>query len=223
MSLQSIFDESDKSAALLKSVSHLIRSKTKKDTFDRFDSLWKSYNALYKIIARRQKEHDCHVELRRFILNNVSASKSIAKHIGKITAAELRNKLRWRALILNDFESLEKTKSFHDFILRYTDARLMKVFEETLPYREGFLNAKGLLQSVENHIGKHLNLGVNNDQEVISFLCIKYMYFVRNKSAHGERMDRIIGLGNKEVKEIKWLSDLLEMLVIDLINDNKLY
>lgn len=49
------------------------------------------------------------------------------------------------------------------------------------------------------------------------------MYFVRNKSAHGERMDRIIGLGSKEAKEIKWLSDLLEILVIDLINNNNLY
>lgn len=223
VSLQVIFDESDKSAALLKSISHLIRSKTKQDTFDRFDSLWKSYNALYKIIARKPKDHECHVELRKFILNNPSASKSIVKLTSKMTASELRAKLRWRALILNDFESLEKTKSFHDFIMRYTDARLMKVFEEILPYREAFLNTKGLLQNVKNHIKTHLNSGINNDQELVSILCIKYMYFVRNKSAHGERMDRIIGLGSKEAKEIKWLSDLLEILVIDLINDNKLY
>lgn len=222
-SLTAIFDESDKSSAILKSISHLIRSKTKQDTFDRFDSLWKSYNGLYKIIARKSKDFDCHIELRRFILLNPSASKNISQLTNRMTALELRSQLRWRALILNDFDSIEKTKSFHDFVMRYTDARLMKVFEETLSYREDFLKSEGLLPNVKKHINQHLKAGVNNEQEVVAILCIKYMYFVRNKSAHGERMDRIIGLGNKEVTEIKWLSDLLEVLIIDLVNVSKLY
>lgn len=222
-SLKIIFDESDKSSAILKSISHLIRSKTKQDTFDRFDSLWKSYNGLYKIIARKSKDHDCHVELRKFIISNPSASKNAVQFTSKMTALDLRSKLRWRALILNDFDDFGKTKSFRDFVMRYTDARLMKVFEETLSYREDFLNAAGLLQDVKRHINKYLAVGVNNELEVVAILCIKYMYFVRNKSAHGERMDRIIGLGNKEVAEIKWLCDLLEVLVIDLVNENGLY
>ncbi|MBK4989218.1 hypothetical protein [Pseudomonas sp. S36] len=222
-SLKTIFDESDKSSAILKSISHLIRSKTKQDPFDRFDSLWKSFNGLYKTITQKSKDFDCHLELRKFIISNPSASKNIAHLTSKMTALDLRNQLRWRALILNDFDTIKKTKAFYEFVTRYTDARLMKVFEETLPYRKDFLKSENRLSDVEKHINTHLNAGVKNEQEVVAILCIKYMYFVRNKSAHGERMDRIIGLGNKEVKEINWLGDLLEILIIDLVNASRLY
>ncbi len=221
--LQVLFEESAKSSALLKTISHLIRAKTKQDPFDRFDSLWKSYNALYRLVAGKTKDHDCHVVLRQFLLQHPAASQSVAARLKTLDATALREKLRWRALILNDFESAAKAKAFSDFIRRYTDARLMKVFEGILPYRAAFLKSAGLLKATEDHIALHLKTGTVNDQEIAALVCIKYMYFVRNKSAHGERLDRIIGLGNQEVTEIKWLGGLLETLIVDLVNANPLY
>lgn len=222
-SLHVLFEESAKGSALLKAISHFIRAKTKKDTFDRFDSLWKSYNAIYRIIAGESTDHACHVSLRTFILTHPIASRLVVAQLSILTPAELREKLRWRALILNDFESVAKAKAFRDFILRYSDARLMQVFKDILPYRSEFLESAGLLNETETHIERNLNAGTVNDQELTALICIKYMYFVRNKSVHGERLDRIIGLGNKETKEVKWLSDLLEILITDLINANHLY
>lgn len=222
-SLEILFGETERSSSILKSISHLIRSKTKNDIFDRFDSLWKSYNALYRTIASKSKDHDCHKDLRSFILAKPIASTNAAALIANLTSKELREKIRWRALILNDYESINLTKSFHDFILRYNDPKLMAVFEEILPYREKFLQTQNLLQPVKNHIAKNIQKDITNNQEIVAIICIKYMYFVRNKSAHGERLDRIIGLSNKEAKEIKWLSSILETLIIDLINAHTLF
>ncbi|KPN89192.1 hypothetical protein [Pseudomonas nunensis] len=221
--LKVIFKESEKGLGLLKAASHLTRSKTKTDIFDRFDSLWKAFNALYRVIAKKTSDHECHRETRTFILNHPSASETAAKMIENMTAEKLRSKIRWRQLILNDFENYKKTKAFRDFVLRYTDARLMHVLKKTLPYRQEFLTKAGFLDVVEVHIEKHLKAAKLDNQQLIAALCIKYTYFVRNKSAHGERLDRIIGLSNKEMVEIKWLSDLLERLIIDLINANGLY
>ncbi|NWK79550.1 hypothetical protein [Aquitalea sp. LB_tupeE] len=222
-SLKTIFDESEKSSTILKAISYLIRSKTKVDPFDQFDSLWKAYNAIYRIIGKSKKDHDCQVALRNFLIKNKCASKNTAKKITGISATSLRSLLRWRALILNDYENAAKSQAFCDFILRYKDPRIMEVIREILPYRTKFLTDSNLLETVEDHIDKNIRNNVKCDEEVIALICIKYMYFVRNKSAHGERLDRIIGLKTKESKEIKWLSDLLETLIIDLINANHIY
>lgn len=223
VSLTAMFDESPRGSALLKAISHLIRSKTKKDVFDRFDSLWKAYNAIYKIIGNGGTDHACHVALRTFVLANPGASVFTSAIVAGMTAKELRKKLRWRYLILNDYEKSNKAVAFRDFVLRYTDARIMKVFNEILPYRKDFLANAGLLPDVQNHISSQLALNVCINRELVVLICIKYMYFVRNKSAHGERLDRIIGLGNKETKEIGWLNEILESMIIDLINVNNVY
>ncbi|BBH48277.1 hypothetical protein [Pseudomonas sp. KU43P] len=221
--LKEILGESEKSTGLLKAVSHLTRSKTKADAYDRFDSLWKSFNALYRVISKKTSDHECQRETRSFIIGHTSASESSVKLVKSMTGAQLRNKVRWRQLILNDYDTPKKTEAFKDFILRYTDARLMHVFKETLPYRKDYLTKAGYIGTVTAHIDKHLKADIQDDQQLIVALCIKYGYFVRNKSAHGERLDRIIGLSNKEVAEVKWLSNLLESLIIDLVNANDLY
>lgn len=221
--LKIILNECEKGTGLLKAVSHLTRSKTKADVYDRFDSLWKSFNALYRVIAQKRSDHDCQKETRAFILKHPRASETSATIVEKLTGAELRNKVRWRQLILNDYDSERKAEAYKDFILRYTDTRLMHVFNETLPYRIDFLSKRGYSGAVEAHIDQHMKADTLDNQQLVAALCIKYAYFVRNKSAHGERLDRIIGLSDKELTEVGWLSDLLESLIIDLINSNDLY
>lgn len=221
--LQTILEETEKGQGLLKSVSHLTRSKTKTDKFDRFDSLWKSFNALYRTISKKTTDHECQIETRRLILKHPQASITAAHVVKSITAEKLRSQFRWRQLILNDYEHSGKAEAFKDFVSRYTDPRVMHVLKETLPYRKDSLASAGFLDTVEKHLSKHLQAARPSNQQLVAILCIKYAYFVRNKSAHGERLDRIIGLSNKEVTEIKWLSDLLEHLIIDLINANDLY
>ncbi len=223
--LQEIFLENPKSKSLFKAVTYFLRSKTKQDVFDRFESLWKGYNGLYKVIASQTNDFECHKALREFILKNPNATKNTQRKISAFTAQDIRNVMRWREFVLNDFETIKQAKSFHDFVLRYKDHRIMEVIEKILPYRISMLEnlSPPLDGSVKTHINQQINAGYIDDAEVVALICIKYMYFVRNKSVHGERIDRIVGTDNKETKEVTWLCELLESLIIDLINGNSLY
>lgn len=86
--------------------------------------------------------------------------------------------------------------------------------------REKFLRDKGLYNDVETHLNHHIENKTLNNSHVTATLCIKYMYFVRNKSVHAEKVDSSFRLtsNTKEEIEVKWLSSLLDLLLIDLVN-----
>ena len=128
-------------------------------------------------------------------------------------------------MLLDNYDTEAKTGSFRDFVLRYSDKRIMEILLETkYGYRETFLKNKGFFTVVDTHIQNALVADVNNDNEVVSLLTGKYMYFVRNKTFHGEKVDSSFRLSvNKEDNELKFLNSVLEPYLIDLINANDLY
>ena len=69
---------------------------------------------------------------------------------------------------------------------------------------------------------------INNNEEKVNnshlaaTLCLKYAYFARNKLIHAENIEsgfRLVPL-NKEEEEVTWLSGMLVLLIVDLINAN---
>lgn len=155
--------------------------------------------------------------MRAFIISNKNLFTNTLAITNSYTHSELRS-FRWRNLILNDYTTLNKTRAFHDFILRYQDKRIMDLFDEILPYRIDFLNRENLLGSVQSHISS--NRG-RNDIELIPLLSIKYAYFVRNKMFHGEIPDSTFKIyNNDEDIEIDRLNDILSSLIFELLNNN---
>lgn len=73
------------------------------------------------------KEVDCMASLRTAIINNEVLFRKTITITNSYTTEMLRS-FRWRQLILNDYDTLNKTKAFHDFILRYKDKRIMDLF-----------------------------------------------------------------------------------------------
>jgi DNA-binding sugar fermentation-stimulating protein len=101
----------------------------------------------------------------------------------------------------------------------------MEILLETkYGYRETFLRNKGFFVEVDTHIQNSITNNANSDNEVVSLLTGKYMYFVRNKTFHGEKVDSSFRLSvNKEDNELKFLNSVLEPYLIDLINTNDIY
>lgn len=57
--------------------------------------------------------------------------------------------------------------------------------------------------------------------EIVIFACIKYAYFVRNKIFHAEKQDLSFRFAsNSIVNELKWINEILQSLLIELINNN---
>lgn len=218
--LEYIFEEDSKGHSLLFAITHLIKSLTIKNNYDRFERKWKSFNALYKCYSGKTSDHDGMKFIRNDMCRNNGYYPLIESQVDNLTPDEVRNKLRWIKLIHNDFSNKNMTTAFSEFIKRNKDKRLMYTFEEILPVRVDFLKELNLYDDVVNHINNHKNS--KNNMHLAATLCIKYMYFVRNKSIHAEKVDsgfRIIPM-NKEDKEVKWLSTLLSFLIMDLINSS---
>jgi hypothetical protein len=216
-----IFDNDEKGESLLIASSYLVKSLSLDDEIEKFEKLWKAFNRIYKYFGDNKNEFECQVKLRKFILENPTNFPLSTNIVDMLRAKEIREKLRWRALILNDYNTEKKTIAFSDFIKRYSDKRIMELFNQLLPYREVFLKNINLYNSVIKHIKENLLLNNNKNEELVVLLCIKYMYFVRNKLMHGEKLESSFRfIENKDVEEIKWLNKILKLLVIDLINCN---
>lgn len=215
-----LLTETKAGRAVLHASTHLIKSLDSTSQFDRFERLWRAFNALYKEYANKNTDHECHVFLRGDIENNPNKYPlSIAK-ASSLTAPEIRANVRWNQMILNNHSTQAKTKALHDSLLRNVDSRILGIYQTTLPVRQKYLAAEGLLLAVNSHIQSNIQAGSCRHSDVLSTLCLKYMYFVRNKIAHAEKSDHGFTIlpGGPEEAEIRWLSPILEALVIDLIN-----
>jgi hypothetical protein len=223
--LRELFNETPKGQTILVAISYLLIANTALSESDKFEKLWKSYNKLYTHIAGDIKDFECLRHLRQFVINNPNILTLAAKRVTSLTQSTLRNSIRWRNMLLDNYDTEAKTEGFKDFIIRYSDKRIMEILLETkYGYREVFLRNAGLFTLVDAHIKGKIAANTINDNEVVSLLTGKYMYFVRNKTFHGEKVDSSFRLSiNKEDKEFKFLNSVLEPYLIDLINANDIY
>lgn len=74
----------------------------------------------------------------------------------------------------------------------------------------------------KNHLKQNIKSPNSETKiEIIIFACIKYGYFVRNKVFHAEKEDLTFRFAsNSIVTELKWINDILQSLLIELINSN---
>lgn len=221
-SLSELFNENPSGKSTLLAISHLLIANTRTSPGEKFEKLWKSFNVMYRQIGNHNHEFQCLKNLRQYIIDHPEITKLTTRKITDIKKDDLRNNIRWREMILNNFENETKTTSFKDFVLRHSDKRIMEIILETnYGYREQFLKNKGYFDIVDSHIKKHINGNTKNDNEIVTFLTGKYMYFIRNKTFHGEKIDSTFRLtANKEEKELKFLNSILELYILDLINSN---
>lgn len=223
--LQELFNETAKGQTTLIAISYLLISNTALSESDKFEKLWKSFNKLFTQIAGEKKDFNCLRYLRQFVIDNPNILTLSSNKVSSLTTNKLRNAIRWRGMLLDNYDTEAKTGAFRDFVLRYSDKRIMEIILETkYGYRETFLKNQGFFVAVDNHIQNSIAANTKNDNEVVSLLTGKYMYFVRNKTFHGEKVDSSFRLSvNKEDNELKFLNSILEPYLVDLINANDLY
>ncbi|PVX85850.1 hypothetical protein [Paraburkholderia unamae] len=215
-----LMEETDRGRAVLYAITHLIKALDSDGPFERFDRLWRAFNALYKAFSGKTKDTDCHIDLANDIrANPIRYPLSVAK-VTPLTKDEIRKHTRWNLMLQNNYPTPKRTKNLRDAIVRTADSRIIEIYRDTLSIRETLLKAEGGYNAASTHIGAMLATPQVNHSDVVTTLCIKYMYFVRNKIAHAERTDSGFAFlrGSAEEAEISWLTPMLEALIIDLIN-----
>ena len=223
--LLELFNETPKGQTILIAISYILKANSGLNESDKFEKLWKAFNKLFIQIGDDKKDFTCLRNLRQFIILNSSILTLSANKVRSLDTNKIRNAIRWRAMLLDNYDTEAKTESFKDFVLRYNDKRIMEILLETnYGYREDFLRKKGFFLQVDNHIKNSIATSATNDNEIVTLLTGKYMYFIRNKTFHGEKVDSSFRLSvNKEDNEMKFLNSILELYLIDLINASNLY
>ncbi len=217
-----VFENSERGRSYYRALTHLIGAACESNINDSFEKTWKAFNTLYKTITGKHKDHDCHVDLRAKILERPDLFPLSVNYCNTLSEDQIRDRIRWVAMIQNDYKDEGQAKNFKCFVKRYSDYRIMNIMKKTLSVREVFLKNKGFYDEVEQHIESNILAGTINDPEIVTLLCIKYMYFTRNKSMHGEHFDsgfRLL-IDNLQQKNTEWLKDLLTLLIIDMFNSH---
>lgn len=216
--LKLIFLENSKAHGFLFGLTFLIKSLHADSKHGMFENKWKAFNAIYKAAANATKDFDCHRFIRNDLINNSGSYPLILDKVAKLTVQDIRSNTRWIKFIHNDFPTVRQTSAFKEFVLRNEDHRLVKIFKDTLTVRESFLKEMNFYDEVVEHLDA--NEATVNAPHLAATLCIKYAYFARNKLMHAESIEsgfRLLPL-NKEEKELTWLSNMLILLIKDLIN-----
>lgn len=247
--INDIFLIGDKSTTLFNSLSYLLKALNTNESSNKFEKLWKAFNSIYRYIGKYENENNCLINLRNFMIQNESLflnSKNIVKNE---ETSFLRKKIQFRNLILNDYPTLNHTVGYILFLYRNTDKRLLTILKDTLPYREdniknissldklekkfnernlsllyGIIKSDPdnlLITEVKKKLEQDIKNDIKSDIEIVSFICVKYAYFLRNKIFHAEKHDLSFRfIKNNLLYEIDWINSILESVIIELIDCN---
>lgn len=219
--LKKIFMEEDRYRIMLRSLFLWIQGMSSDDPLLKFENLWKAFNQIYIFHSKTKNETKSLIKFRDFMIKNESFFNETKKIVENMSSNDLRNKFRWRNLILNDHDTLSKTKEYLEFIKRYSDLRIMDLFAQTICYREEYLKQNGLLGDANNHIKTYSKKSIKSDIEVVCLIAIKYAYFIRCKYFHGEYNDHFFSLFKigKNDDEISFVNNILSSLIVDTVNN----
>lgn len=187
--LDVIFEETEKGRFLLNTLTHVISSYEylNHTPFMRFELLWKGFNSIYKAKEKNNGDFECHISLRRDMISNKKDYSLSCGFVDGFTKEDISKIIHYKKMILNDYNRIEKMSAFCEFIERIGDNRLIQIIEDNLSINEDFLNQSGLKNKVYTYINSKKKSGLKFNVEVVAFICIKYLYFVRNKLIHAER------------------------------------
>jgi hypothetical protein len=127
--------------AVLNAATHLIKSLDTPSAFDRFEKLWRAFNALYKAFAKLNSDFECHVALRAFINANPALFPLSIAQVATLPTADIRSNIRLNAMIINNHATQAKTQAFADSITRNSDRRVLEMYAASLPIRATFLKS----------------------------------------------------------------------------------
>lgn len=149
-----IFKIDDKSKAIQYALTYLLKSKITSEESERFEKLWKSFNAIYYYFGNGSNENECHRIMREFILNNQTLFTNSLSIATNVIAQELGEKVRFYEMLSNDYDTREKTVSFIAFIFRYQNGAVCKNILENLNHFEDNLKEIFSIDKVENKFNK---------------------------------------------------------------------
>lgn len=192
----------------------------------RFENLWKSYNAIYRVRSKNKRECECLNEMGLLMLNNDQEFPLSKARVKDITDNDILQNTLWDLMLENRFVTRMKKerreREFSYFLNKYDDFRLAHIAKEMIEFKGITWGDLTLKRKTLAKIEERLLSKINKDIELVDVLCNYYMYYLRNTMFHGEKVDysfRFIRY-DKESITLDFSSELLFLTICDLINNH---
>lgn len=226
--LKIIFKSTTEGVKYLYAATTLIRSFCSENDNDVFEKLWKSYNSIYRVISSEKQEWQCLNDMGNLMLSSSASFPLSIESVKNLNYDQIRNSSTWVKMLENKFVTRgnirDREVKFATFLTKYNDKRLVEIALDTIDFKTGFWIDTGLRTTTFTELQNRTQVNTTNDIELVDALCNYHMYYLRNKTLHGEQTDhsfRFIPF-NKEEATLKLASKVLYSVVCDLINSHNL-
>ncbi|BEM48721.1 hypothetical protein SME17J_22150 [Serratia marcescens] len=221
--IELIFSGKAASTKYFYAASYLIRSFCTDNEYDSFEKLWKAYNAIYRTESQGSTDYQCLNDMENLMLNNPQDFPLSTLSVSNYSATDLLEKTQWYKMLETKFgnKKANSEQIFANFLVAKTDSRLAEIAQKTINFKNGFWTNTTLYNQTQLAINNKVALGENLEHiDVVATLTKHYMYFLRNKSLHGDQLDHAFRIvpNNKEELTVKFCSSILAPLIVDLIN-----
>lgn len=218
-----IFEDTDKAKTIRIALSYWLKAMSSTNAQYKFLHFWQAYNAIFRYQSNKTSDFEGLRCMRLLVLQNHEKFKNSLQKTNELIQIDLSNKLRWSKLFLHDY-SLNKDKAkasaFCDFILRYTDSKIMQIFLNHYKVSEKLLSGTSLI-CIKDHMNSNLN--TDNIIEIPLLLCNKYSYFARNTIFHGEVQEYSFKIKIDQIdEEFVILNNIFESYLLDLIQNHSI-
>lgn len=228
-SLELLFDETNNAYQARMVMAHWMTAVVKSNnTLKKLECLWRTFERLcayhrHRPINERSNIADGLKMMIEELTNNPLAYSKSENFVHSYTEDYLRGFL-WHDMIANNYPKGGNEFKYKDYVKYlvscFHDERVVKLMYDMRHYREQDLKHWNLYSSMKHELLNKMAAPVQNDVDLVALLCCHYAYYLRNRLFHGQSLIRCsIFKTNVDSMRLESISNLLELIIIELINN----
>ncbi len=219
-----IWEESIRAYKLRSILSHYLGGLSSDDRYYIFERLWRAFEQLcfyHNRADRDNNDFNALKEIRKYVNTHLPDFQAALNATDTIGVREFQ-RFDWEGYVKNEFPLLAKgpkPKVYEEkfkvyFVTNNKDYRVIKMLEKVVPLRNAEMIHFGINGDVNSHISNLIAHPKLHKENVLTMLCCKYAYYLRNKMFHGEIEDFTFSFS--EGNNNDWNLDRLNLLLSEL-------
>lgn len=210
-------------------LTHFLCGLSSPDRYYIFERLWRAFEQLCLFHNRADSENrdfKALAAMRTYIAGHLGDFPEALNEANKFSALAFK-KFDWEGYVKNEFPILADgaTRKMYEnkfkvyFVTNNRDLRVVKMLEDIVSLRTAEMTHFGIDADVNSHITSYLALRECHDENVLTMICCKYAYYLRNKMFHGEIPDFTFTFaqGTDDDQRLDKINSLLELLCYELL------
>lgn len=224
-----IWEESNRAYKLRAILSHYLGGLSSDDRYYIFERFWRTFEQLCFYHNRADSDNSdfrALAAMRIYVNNHLADFPEALLSANSLGVRDFQN-FNWSGYIKNEFpllaegpsEKTYKNKFKVFFVTNNRDYRVIRMLEKQVPLRNAEMAHFNIDADVNNHISGLIAVPERHEENVLTMLCCKYAYYLRNKMFHGEIEDFTFSFseGNDNDRNLDKLNQMLSEFNFELL------